>query len=166
MASDTEPMGRIRIPRDVVLEPGERVLVTTKPLALWLPVVLVIGILWAAALYEWATASNALFAGLVVAAVAVTIVAGLAWLRWRAHWYILTDRRIITRWGILDRIQSAILLERLQDVTLEHPFPLSLLRGYGVLRLESAGEHSMERIPMEHASEFHRMLTQAITPRR
>jgi uncharacterized membrane protein YdbT with pleckstrin-like domain len=158
-----------RIPRDIVLEPGEHVLVATKPLAVWLPVAIVLVVLWAYALFlttSSGTGAAVLLSVVVVAAVALTVVAGSAWLRWRARWYVLTDRRIISRWGILNRVQSAILLERLQDVTLEHPFPLSMLRGYGVLRLESAGEHSEVRIPMEHADEFHRTLTQAITPSR
>jgi len=166
MSSDTFPASAARIPGDIVLEPAERVLVATKPLALWLPVTILVLALWIAVGYSWSTGSTGVFGALAVLAVAVTVVAGMAWLRWRARWYILTDRRIITRWGILNRVQSAILLERLQDVTLEHPFPLSMFRGYGVLRLESAGEHSEIKIPMEHADSFHRTLTQAITPER
>ncbi len=156
----------IRVPGDVVLEPGERVLLTTKPLALWLPVGVLIAILWAYALYTWASGDTVRFSAGIVAAVAITVVAGLAWLRWRAHWYILTDRRIITRSGVLNRVQSAILLQRLQDVTLERPFPLSAFRGFGVLRIESAGKDSEERIAMEHADVFHRSLTEALTPGR
>ncbi len=156
----------IHVPGDVVLEPGERVLLTTKPLALWLPVGILIALLWAYALYAWASGGTATFSLGAVIAVAITVVAGLAWLRWRAHWYILTQRRIITRSGVLNRVQSAILLERLQDVTLERPFPLSAFRGYGVLRIESAGKDSEERIAMEHADAFHRSLTEALTPGR
>lgn len=155
-----------RVPRDIVLEPGERVIVATKPLALWTLIAGLELLLWAYASYAWAAGPTALFSAAVVVAVAVTVVAGFAWLRWRAHWYVLTDRRIITRRGVLNRMQSAILLERLQDVTLERPFPLSLFRGYGVLRLESAGEHSETRIAMEHADSLHRELTNAITPGR
>jgi uncharacterized membrane protein YdbT with pleckstrin-like domain len=73
---------------------------------------------------------------------------------------ILTDRRVIARWGVLNRNQAAILLERVQDVTLERPFLLSLFREYGVLQIETAGEHSSERVsgghhrlPTEHASD-------------
>jgi uncharacterized membrane protein YdbT with pleckstrin-like domain len=166
MTAETDRLGTYGIPRDIVLEPNERVILATKPLALWLPVTIVLLALWIAVLYLWTTGSTAAFATLVVVAVALTVVAVAAWLRWRARWYILTDRRIITRSGILDRIQSAILLDRLQDVTLERPFPLSTLRGYGILRIESAGKESEERIAMEHSDVFHRELTQAITPGR
>ena len=169
MTTDTERIARAAIPRDIVLEPGENVLVATKPLAMWLPVTLVVLVPWLVAVYLLGSPASGAALALslvVVLAVAVTVVAGLAWLRWRARWYVLTDRRIITRAGLLSTVQSAILLERLQDVTLEHPFPLSMVRGYGILRLESAGEHSETRIPMEHADVFHRTLTQAITPGR
>jgi membrane protein YdbS with pleckstrin-like domain len=166
VTSDTDRLGAPGLPHDIVLEPNERVILATKPLALWLPVTIALLALWIVALYFWSAGSSGLFALLVVAAVALTVVAAAAWLRWRARWFILTDRRIITRAGILNRVQSAILLERLQDVTLERPFPLSTLRGYGVIVIESAGEHSEERIPMEHADAFHRELTQAITPGR
>ena len=154
------------IPGDVVLEPGERVVLATKPLALWLPVAILIALLWAYALYAWASGGTASLTLGVVLAVALSVVAGAAWLRWRARWYILTDRRILARSGVLNRVQSAILLERLQDVTLERPFPLASFRGYGVLRIESAGKDSEERIAMEHADEFHRSLTEALTPGR
>src|ERR671937_3211775 len=159
-------MGAQGIPRDIVLEPAERVILSTKPLAMWLPVTLILLASWIVVLYFWSAGPVGLFALFVIAAVALTVVAVAGWLRWRAKWYILTDRRIITRSGILDRMQSAILLDRLQDVTLERPFPLSTLRGYGILRIESAGKESEERIAMEHSDDFHRALTQALTPGR
>lgn len=158
---------RVRIPGDIVLEPGERVILATKPLAFWLPVAIVVALLWLYVLTLVAGDSVAALALSVVVAVAVTVVAGFAWIRWRARWFVLTDRRIITRSGVLNRVYSAILLDRLQNVTLERPFPLSLIRGYGLLRLESAGEHfSTVRITMEHADVFHRELTEAVTPGR
>jgi len=86
---------------------------------------------------------------------------------------VLTDRRVVSRWGLLNRNQSALLLDRVQDASLSRPFPLSLVRDYGVIRLESAGIHSEERITeglhelaMTHASAFYRALTDAQTPNR
>lgn len=162
-----------KIPGDIVLEPDEHVLLATKPLAFWTPVALLLLALWAAAIVLWANGDLGPFALLAVVAVAATVVLGFAWVRWRARWFILTDRRVITRWGVLARNQAAILLDRVQDVTLLRPFPLSYLRGYGVLQLETAGEHSSERlsgglhrIAMEHADEFHRRLNDALTPGR
>ncbi len=154
-------------PGDIVLETNEHVLIATKPLALWTPAVVVVVALWIAAVWGWlALGSPGLGVAGVVAAAAVTLYLGVRWLRWRGRWFVLTDRRLITRSGVLNRTQSAILLERLQDVTLTRPFPMSYLAGYGVLELESAGEHSTERLAMEHADEFHRLLTDAVTPGR
>ncbi len=163
----------IRIPGDIVLEPDEQVLDATKPLAFWLPMAIVIMVLWAAAFYALADASVAVLSVLVSVAVAVTLLAGAGWIRWRSRWFILTDRRVIHRWGVLNRTQTALLLSRLQDVELQRPFPLSLVRGYGVLELETAGQHSDERVSggsdrlaMERADRFHRRLTAALTPAR
>ena len=95
------------------------------------------------------------------------------WLPWSVRWFVLTDRRVVSRWGLLNRNQSALLLDRVQDASLSRPFPLSLVRDYGVIRLESAGIHSEERITeglhelaMTHASAFYRALTDAQTPGR
>lgn len=152
-----------KIPGDIVLEPDEHVLLATKPLAFWTPAALLIALLWAVAFAR--VASGQLdFAVEAVVAVAVTVVLGFAWLRWRGRWFVLTNRRVITRSGVLNRTQSAILIERLQDVTLVRPFPLSAVRGYGIVELESAGKESAERLAMEHADEFHRRLTDALTP--
>lgn len=151
------------IPGDIVLEPDERVLIATKPLALWLPAVILLIALWVLALWAFAAVDTAVFAAAALLAVAATVLLGSRWLRWRARWFVLTDRRVIVRQGVLDRRQSAILIQRMQDVTLERPFPLSLLRGYGILEIESAGGHSDERLAMEHADEFHRRLTDALT---
>mgnify|MGYP003297477245 CR=1 FL=1 len=51
---------------------------------------------------------------------------------WRARWFVLTDRRVIARWGVFNRNQAALLLDRVQDASLARPFPLSLIRDYGV----------------------------------
>src|SRR5438270_500598 len=101
MTADTDRVGTLGIPGDVVLEPAEHVILATKPLALWLPVTLGLLALWIAVLYFWSSGLTGLFSLLVVVAVALTVVAVAAWLRWRSRWYILTDRRIITRSGIL-----------------------------------------------------------------
>ncbi|MBM4434380.1 MAG: hypothetical protein FJ028_04590 [Chloroflexi bacterium] len=74
---------------------------------------------------------------------------------------------------VLNRNRAALLLDRIQDASLVRPFPLSLLRDYGVIHVESAGELSDEKISaglrdlhMVHASRFHRALTDALTPDR
>jgi uncharacterized membrane protein YdbT with pleckstrin-like domain len=162
-------------PRDIILEPNEKTLMATRPLFLWEPLVIVDLLLFVLALYF----SGVNQPGLVIACLATFILLTLwilvKWIPWSAKWFVLTDRRVISRWGVFNRHQVALLLDRIQDASLARPFPLSLVRDYGVLRLESAGEHAGERISggmtggphelaMTRASAFYRALTDAQTP--
>ena len=109
----------------------------------------------------------------LAAALVVVLWAFVRYVQWSSRVWVLTDRRVIARAGILDRTQAAILLERVQDVSLRRPFPASLIAGYGVLHLETAGIHSEERvteglheIAITGASRFYAALTAAQTPGR
>jgi uncharacterized membrane protein YdbT with pleckstrin-like domain len=162
-----------RIPGDIILEPNERVLVATRPLFLWEPLMAVWFVLVALAIYGYATGDR--FTSLLASAVAVILGLSLfvAWVPWRARWYVVTDRRVVARWGVLNRKQAAELLDRIQDASLSRPFPLSMIRDYGVVTLETAGEHAEETISggldelrMAGASRFYRALTAALTPKR
>ncbi|HJW50183.1 MAG TPA: PH domain-containing protein, partial [Candidatus Limnocylindria bacterium] len=108
---------------------------------------------------------------LLIAALVLLVWVLFKWIPWSRRWYVLTDRRVIARWGVFNRNQAALLLDRVQDASLARPFPLSLIRDYGVLHIESAGEHSQDRISsglqnlsMTNASAFYRALTDAQTP--
>ena len=156
---------------DLILEPEEKVLLETRALFLWEPLIL----LAAACALAGVVVSEprALSLALYGAAGLLALWLLVRWIPWRARRFVLTDRRVIARWGVLNRNQSALLLDRVQDASLERPFPLSLIRGYGVIRLESAGEHSQERISsglnalaMTGATAFYRALTDAQTPGR
>ncbi|MEK7862028.1 MAG: PH domain-containing protein [Chloroflexota bacterium] len=166
-------------PGDLILEPDEKILVATRPLFLWEPLILLDVLLGIAALYFSGAAasgdiSNAMAQTLSIACliVAAVLLAWLVirWIPWSRRWYVLTDRRVIARWGVLNRTQAALLLDRIQDASLTRPFPLSLIRDFGVLHLESAGENSQERISsgmqnlsMTQATAFYRTLTDAQT---
>lgn len=161
------------IPGDVILEPGERVLVATRPLFLWEPLMLLWLVLAALALYGLALGDVAIAAigGAALAVVGLLLL--VIWIPWRSRWFIVTDRRVVARWGVLNRKQAAEFLDRVQDASLSRPFPLSLIRDYGVVTLETAGEHSEETISagldelrMAHASSFYRALTDARMPAR
>ena len=165
------------VPGDVILEPNEKVLLATRPLFLWEPLVILDIVLVIAALYFSGTRTaatsnqNDVIAGAcLIAALVLVVWLLLRWIPWSRRWYVLTDRRVIARWGVLNRNQAALLLDRIQDASLTRPFPLSMIRDYGVVHLESAGEHAQERITgglqefdMTGASEFYRMLTDAQT---
>ena len=158
-------------PGDLILEPAERVLLATRPLFLWEPLILLLALLGVGALYAAGQGQNGLAGTLLVATLILFVWIVVRWIPWSRKWFVLTDRRVIARWGVFNRNQAALLLDRVQDASLARPFPLSLIRDYGVLHLESAGEHSQERIssglqnlPMTNASAFYRALTDAQTP--
>ncbi len=161
-------------PRDIILEPNENVLLATRPLFLWEPLVIIDVALFVLSLY-FTPLVPPLAAACLGACVLLTIWIVVKWIPWSAKWFVLTDRRVIARWGVFNRHQTALLLDRIQDASLARPFPLSLIRDYGVLHLESAGEHASERISggmtggphelaMTSASSFYRALTDAQTP--
>ena len=157
----------------MILEPSEQVIIATRPLFLWEPLVLVDALLVVVALYLSGIAQPGPAAAALIVFALLTLWIFVRWLPWSVRWFVLTDRRVVSRWGVLNRNQSALLLDRVQDASLSRPFPLSLVRDYGVIRLESAGIHSEERIteclhelPMTHASVFYRALTDAQTPGR
>lgn len=160
-------------PGDVVLEPGERVLEVARRFPSWilglLLELLVLGAVVAA--LSARSEIGAEVAGAVF--VVLALIVGWRALQWSSRVWVLTDRRIIARWGVLSRHQSAILLDRIQDVSLGRPFPASLIADYGVLHFESAGEHSddvvsegLDEIAVTGASRFYRALTDAQTPGR
>lgn len=160
-------------PGDVVLEPGERVLAVARRFPSWI-VGIVVEVL-VLAVIAGALAARAELLAEVAAAILVVVGLGIGWrvLQWSSRVWVLTDRRIIARWGVLSRHQSALLLDRIQDVSLGRPFPASLIADYGVLHFESAGEHSddvvsegLTEIAVTGASRFYRALTNAQTPGR
>jgi uncharacterized membrane protein YdbT with pleckstrin-like domain len=157
-------------PRDIILEPNEKVIMATRPLFLWEPLVIIDILLLVLALYFTPIQPALMVASLAVFAL-LTLWLVVQWIPWSARWFVLTDRRIITRRGVLNRTQAALLLERVQDASISHPFPLSMIRDYGVLHLESAGEHAQERLEggthelaMTGSTKFYQALTDAQTP--
>ncbi|MDP9274037.1 MAG: PH domain-containing protein [Chloroflexota bacterium] len=157
-------------PRDIILEPNEKLIMATRPLFLWEPLVIIDILLLILALYFTPIQPALMVASLAVFAL-LTLWLVVQWIPWSARWFVLTDRRIITRRGVLNRTQAALLLERVQDASISHPFPLSMIRDYGVLHLESAGEHAQERLEggthelaMTGSTKFYQALTDAQTP--
>jgi uncharacterized membrane protein YdbT with pleckstrin-like domain len=157
-------------PSGIILEPNEKVLLATRPLFLWEPLVIFDILLLVLALLFTSTQPT-LMVLFVILFVLVTLWLVIQWIPWSARWYVLTDRRVITKRGVLNRTQAALLLDRIQDASISHPFPLSMVRDYGVLHLESAGEHAQERLEggthelaMTGSTKFYQALTDAQTP--
>ncbi len=159
------------VPGGVILEPNERILLATRPLFLWEPLLFIDLLLVIAAGYVGSQDQTVVSAAILVVAALLLLWLVIRWIPWSRRHFVLTDRRVIVSWGVLNRNQAALLLDRIQDASLSRPFPLSLIRDYGVLHLESAGEHAEERISaglrqltMTGATRFYRALTDAQTP--
>src|SRR5438094_5193495 len=130
-------------PSGIILEPNEKVILATRPLFLWEPLVVIDILLLVLALYFTSTQPTLMVLFLAVF-VLLTLWLVVQWIPWSAKWYVLTDRRVITKRGVLNRTQPAMLLDRVQDASISHPFPLSMIRDYGAVHRESAGEHGEE----------------------
>ena len=79
---------------------------------------------------------------------AIVIIAALVVLRfcvwpfvkWLTTSYVVTDRRIITRVGVIARTGRDMPISRINDVTFQHSGILERILGCGTLVVESAGE--------------------------
>jgi uncharacterized membrane protein YdbT with pleckstrin-like domain len=60
-------------------------------------------------------------------------------LRWITTHFVITDRRVLVRTGILARTGRDVPLSRINDITFSHTF-LERILGCGTLVIESAGE--------------------------
>ena len=77
---------------------------------------------------------------IVVVAVAVLAAWSVVpFLRWRTTHFVVTDRRVLMRSGILARQGRDVPLSRINDITFSHTV-LERLLGCGTLVIESAGE--------------------------
>jgi uncharacterized membrane protein YdbT with pleckstrin-like domain len=163
----------VHAPGGIIYEPGERVLAVGRPFAWWvLLVVLELAGLIAAGVAAAQNQQTLAYAALAVVLV-IFVFLVVRYLQWTSRVWVLTDRRVIARSGILNRTQAAVLLERVQDASLTRPFPASMIADYGILHLETAGIHSEERVTeglhevaITGASRFYAQLTDALTPGR
>ncbi|MDX6239121.1 MAG: hypothetical protein QOG10_3936, partial [Kribbellaceae bacterium] len=76
-------------------------------------------------------------------------------LNWLFSTYTVTNRRLITRHGILTRTGRDIPLMRINDVSYEHGL-LDRMLGCGTLQIESAGERGQVILPdVPHVEHVH-----------
>jgi uncharacterized membrane protein YdbT with pleckstrin-like domain len=160
-------------PGGIIYEPGERVLAVGRPFAWWVLLALVEVVVLIAATTAAAQGQQGLAYAVLAAGLVVLLFLIARYIAWISHVWVLTDRRVIARSGILNRTQAAVLLERVQDASLTRPFLASMIADYGILKLETAGIHSQERvteglqeIAITGASRFYALLTDALTPGR
>src|SRR6266849_5642380 len=118
-------------PSGIILEPNEKVILATRPLFLWEPLVILDILLLILALYFTSTQPTLMVLFLALFAV-LTLWLVVRWIPWSARWFVLTDRRVITKRGVLNRTQAALLLDRVVRAT-----PLLRLRAGEVERWTS-----------------------------
>jgi len=81
--------------------------------------------------------------GSAVIAVAAVLVILVRVLQWRAAQYLLTDRRIIVRRGVLSRFTESITLDRVQNTVVHQSIGARMI-GCGDVEIESAGRDGTE----------------------
>jgi uncharacterized membrane protein YdbT with pleckstrin-like domain len=84
----------------------------------------------------------------VLAGVAVLLVLWrvlVPFLRWRTTLFVITNKRVVVRTGILSRTGRDIPLNRVNDVTFTHNL-LERILGCGTLLVESAGERGQVQL--------------------
>lgn len=82
---------------------------------------------------------------------------------WRSRLLVITNRRVVYRWGILRRTGREIPLQRVQDVTY-HQSILERLLGAGSLLIESAGAAGQEPFPdVRHPARLQTLINQLVS---
>jgi uncharacterized membrane protein YdbT with pleckstrin-like domain len=122
--------------------------IAVVPSILWTIVLLAAGILsyrFAGRQLDGGAETFAQNAVAIVALVAIFLLAGLPFLRWRFTMFVLTSDRLITRSGIVSKHSKEIPLERINDVTFTQTI-IERALGAGDLLLESAGERGQTHI--------------------
>ncbi len=106
------------------------VLLVTCPVATYLATIVPEG-----SAQKWLRLAILVLAALIVARFVVW-----PFLKWLTTSYIVTDRRIITRVGVVARTGRDMPISRVNDVTFSHSGLLERILGCGTLVVESAGE--------------------------
>src|ERR687888_2741583 len=103
-------------PRDIILEQNEKVLLATRPLFLWEPLVIV-DVLCVLGAFVVAGVAPQLTVVFLILAVLLTIWLIVRWIPWSAKWFVLTDRRGVAPGGGFHPKQAAPPLARIPDAS-------------------------------------------------
>ena len=129
-----------------LLQEGEEVVLDLHPHwrriffpVLSVPVVVALAAFAAAEMPDHSWRGNVRWGLAALAAVILIFTFVRPWLRWINTSYVVTNRRVVLRDGILARSGRDIPLSRVNDVTFEHSIVERFLRS-GTLLVESAGE--------------------------
>lgn len=125
-----------------LLADGERVVLDLRPH--WralVPPVLVLLLVAVGVGFGFTVARDHPLVRLILAVTALVLLLAFSlapFLRWRATHYVVTDRRVLVRTGVLRRSGRDVPLSRVNDITFTHSLVERAL-GCGTLAIESAG---------------------------
>jgi uncharacterized membrane protein YdbT with pleckstrin-like domain len=128
--------------------------------AVFWPVALVPVVIGAASYGIFSVPGGSFQAGLrwaivIVAALVLVAWSVRPWLRWQRTRYLLTERRLVLRRGVLSRRGRDLPLRRIADVSFEQSLGERIFR-CGTLVVETSGEHSQLKLPdMPHVRAVH-----------
>jgi uncharacterized membrane protein YdbT with pleckstrin-like domain len=154
---------------DNILDDDEAVVLDLRPhwRRIAMPVVLV-PIVVGLASYLWfvvphgSTRKPLRIAVLVVAVLVLLWWSLRPWLRWMTTRYVMTDRRVVVRTGVLSRNGRDVPLSRVNDVSFQHTV-IERLFGSGTLVVESAGERGQVVLgDVPHVESVQRTLYQLV----
>ncbi len=132
-----------------LLNPGEKIVVSTRthPKALLLPLLVLVVLLAAGVAFTMFVDNGTarLVAWVVVAVLAVWLVVW-PFLTWLTSSYTVTDRRLITRHGVVTRRGHDIPLSRISDVAYELGI-IDRMLGCGTLVISDASTHGQVLLP-------------------
>ncbi|KRB79615.1 hypothetical protein ASE01_23075 [Nocardioides sp. Root190] len=152
-----------------LLNPGERLIISTRqhPKALFLPI-LVLVVLLAVAVAAQVTLEDSGIQQVLGYIVWVVAILGILWFSvrpffvWLTTVHAFTDRRLITRYGIITRRGHDIPLARVSDISIEinlidRPF------GCGSLLIADASTHGLVRLnDIPHVEAAQRQLNELL----
>jgi uncharacterized membrane protein YdbT with pleckstrin-like domain len=151
-----------------LLNEGERVVVSTRThvKALLVPAVWLILVAAVAGYVSTFPTGRArpllVFVIWAIALVVVVWLVVMPFLRWLTTTYTVTDRRLITRTGILSRRGHDIPVPRISDVAYEHGV-LDRLLGCGTLVISDASERGQVRLPdIPHVEQTHLKISELL----
>ncbi|MDR1790581.1 MAG: PH domain-containing protein [Propionibacteriaceae bacterium] len=98
---------------------------------------------------------------IVLALIIFVMCVFIPYLKWRTTTYTFTDRRIITRKGIINKDGHDLPLSRINDISYERSLTDRIL-GCGTLVLTTASEKPVKLDDIPHVEQVHVMMTELL----
>ncbi|MGC3955890.1 MAG: PH domain-containing protein [Propionicimonas sp.] len=117
------------------------------------------GVAFAAAPQDWQPWAGWVLLGLALVVIVVWVL--LPYLRWLTTTYTLTNRRIITRRGIINKTGHDLPLTRINNVAYERSLTDRIL-GCGTLQLTTAAEAPVELHDIPDVERVHVVMTELL----